>query len=185
MWGIIAAWEGDVVTRYNVVETEAEAIRIVSRLHGDVPSTERIAEMQVIIDDKNASFGKKTWATKEQQPLRADQLAPGAYAAELKVTAKHLGEHHLRRHWKCNPVAKTVEFSDARRKENNDVLLTKHLREKRNDLLKDSDIMVTPDRWAAMTPAKQAAWTKYRTALRDLPANTSDVEDIVWPTEPT
>jgi hypothetical protein len=30
----------------------------------------------------------------------------------------------------------------------------------------------------------KAAWTEYRQALRDLPANIKDIENVVWPTPP-
>ena len=52
------------------------------------------------------------------------------------------------------------------------------LREKRNDLLSETDWWVAGDRTAT---AEQLA---YRQALRDLPANTVDPANPVWPTKP-
>jgi hypothetical protein len=53
------------------------------------------------------------------------------------------------------------------------------LRQERNARLADSDWTVATD-----SPVNVAAWTAYRQALRDLPANTTDPADPVWPTPP-
>jgi hypothetical protein len=49
----------------------------------------------------------------------------------------------------------------------------------RNILLKESDWTQTPD-----APVDSEAWAEYRQALRDLPENTIDPENPVWPTPP-
>jgi len=54
------------------------------------------------------------------------------------------------------------------------------LRQKRNRLLADCDWTVLGD-----SPTSTAAWKTYRQALRDLPANTSDPNNPVWPTPPS
>lgn len=53
------------------------------------------------------------------------------------------------------------------------------IRQKRNDLLAASDWTVLAD-----TPTSTTAWKVYRQALRDLPANTTDPFNPVWPTPP-
>jgi hypothetical protein len=58
------------------------------------------------------------------------------------------------------------------------------LRKYRDELLRESDISVMPDRWAAMSSETQTAWATYRQALRDLPANTTDPLNPTWPTRP-
>lgn len=58
------------------------------------------------------------------------------------------------------------------------------LRVRRDELLRQSDTFVLPDRWAAMSTEKQTAWAVYRQALRDLPANTADPLNPVWPIQP-
>ena len=62
----------------------------------------------------------------------------------------------------------------------NDRALAK-LRNTRDQLLKDCD-----DRFLADAPAGRGsqAWKDYRQALRDLPANTPDPGNPVWPTAP-
>ena len=57
-------------------------------------------------------------------------------------------------------------------------LLMEGIRLKRNQLLSETDWWVLPDRTAT---AEQLA---YRQALRDLPANTTDPANPVWPTKP-
>jgi len=37
----------------------------------------------------------------------------------------------------------------------------------------------------ADAPVDRAAWATYRQALRDLPANTKDPREVIWPTPPT
>lgn len=54
------------------------------------------------------------------------------------------------------------------------------LRAERNRLLADSDWTVLAD-----TPTSTAAWKAYRQQLRDLPANTTDPLNVVWPTPPS
>ena len=55
----------------------------------------------------------------------------------------------------------------------------KELRETRTKLLADSDWMANSD------VTMSDAWRTYRQALRDLPANTSDPANPVWPTKPS
>ena len=57
------------------------------------------------------------------------------------------------------------------------------LRENRNQLLDKTDRYATIDYPHPTEEAKQA-WLDYRQALRDLPANTTDPENPVWPTPP-
>lgn len=54
-----------------------------------------------------------------------------------------------------------------------------NLRNERNLLLAACDWTVLAD-----TPTSTAAWKTYRQALRDLPANTTDPFNPVWPTPP-
>jgi hypothetical protein len=54
------------------------------------------------------------------------------------------------------------------------------LRSNRDNLLANSDWTVLSD-----SPTSTAAWKTYRQALRDLPANTTDPMNPVWPTPPS
>lgn len=58
------------------------------------------------------------------------------------------------------------------------------LRRNRDELLRESDVSVLPDRWATMSVETQTSWATYRQALRDLPATTVDALNPVWPTKP-
>ena len=58
------------------------------------------------------------------------------------------------------------------------------VRAKRNRLLVESDVMVLPDRWAAMSQEQQQVWSAYRQSLRDIPQNFDDPADVVWPEMP-
>lgn len=53
------------------------------------------------------------------------------------------------------------------------------LRRQRDRVLAQTDWTVLAD-----TPTNTAAWKAYRQALRDLPANTADPANPVWPSPP-
>jgi|14_taG_2_1085336.scaffolds.fasta_scaffold41332_1 hypothetical protein len=57
------------------------------------------------------------------------------------------------------------------------------LRKKRGEILKETDKYAIPD-WPHATEEVKQAWLDYRQALRDLPANTTDPENPVWPEAP-
>ena len=59
----------------------------------------------------------------------------------------------------------------------------KELRTKRNTLLTQTDYVATID-YPHPTPEKKQEWLDYRQALRDLPANTEDPANPVWPVPP-
>ena len=57
------------------------------------------------------------------------------------------------------------------------------MKNKRNDLLLKCDWTQLPN--SPLSETKKQEWDTYRQALRDLPANTADPENPVWPTPPT
>lgn len=60
-----------------------------------------------------------------------------------------------------------------------EAVLWKKLREARDQRLERCDWTQVPD-----APVDQAAWAVYRQALRDLPENTLDPQNPVWPDTP-
>ena len=68
-----------------------------------------------------------------------------------------------------------IEFEESERNK----LAWSMLRSTRDKLLADCDWTVLSD-----TPTSTAAWKTYRQELRDLPANTTDPFNPVWPTPP-
>ena len=54
------------------------------------------------------------------------------------------------------------------------------LRNSRSRLLSGTDWTQVPD-----APVDAAAWAVYRQELRDLPNNTTDPREVVWPTPPS
>mgnify|MGYP001047198071 CR=1 FL=1 len=67
---------------------------------------------------------------------------------------------------------------------NDQEILLSRLRQQRNILLDKSDKYVTID-YPHPTPETKQAWLDYRQALRDLPANTTDPSNPIWPEPPT
>ena len=59
------------------------------------------------------------------------------------------------------------------------ISLLQNLRSRRNQLLTETDYLGLPD-----LGGFSAEMTAYRQALRDLPANTTDPANPVWPTKP-
>lgn len=53
------------------------------------------------------------------------------------------------------------------------------IRQKRNKLLSQSDYTQMPD-W----PGDKTSWSEYRQALRDIPQNFVDPNEVVWPKAP-
>jgi hypothetical protein len=60
-----------------------------------------------------------------------------------------------------------------------DEWIWRRLREERNKRLAACDWTVLPD-----SPVDVQAWSEYRQALRDLPANTTDPKLAIFPTKP-
>ena len=75
------------------------------------------------------------------------------------------------------------EAFEAKLQELIDAQPWKELREERNKRIAQTDYLFTSDYPHASEEAKQA-WLDYRQALRDLPANTTDPENPVWPVAP-
>ncbi len=57
------------------------------------------------------------------------------------------------------------------------------IRWKRNTLLSGSDWTHLTD--SPLSSEKKAEWAVYRQALRDLPENTNDFNNVIWPIPPT
>ena len=76
------------------------------------------------------------------------------------------------------------EVFEAKLKELIDAQPLKELRTKRNTLLEQTDRYATLD-YPHSNLAVQQSWFDYRQALRDLPDNTEDPTNPVWPTAPT
>jgi len=61
---------------------------------------------------------------------------------------------------------------------------TKGLRETRNQKLAESDWTQSATD-STLSSSKKTEWATYRQALRDLPANTTDLANPPWPTKPS
>lgn len=61
------------------------------------------------------------------------------------------------------------------------------VRHERDDILTAvvDPIVTNPLRWNALTDAKQAEWTQYRTDLLNLPDQAGFPNSVTWPTKPT
>lgn len=56
------------------------------------------------------------------------------------------------------------------------------IRVKRSDLLTKSDWTQLPD--ADLTDAQKSQWADYRQALRDVPEDFDNPDDVIWPNKP-
>ena len=87
-------------------------------------------------------------------------------------------------------VPLTAEEIAEREAYERDVLpgvLLENLRSKRNQLLAETDwvtLKAIDDSNDGLGIQLPQVWMDYRQALRDLPANTSDPANVVWPTKP-
>jgi len=80
--------------------------------------------------------------------------------------------------WKDEGEPPTADAVKAALAELRAELPARQLRAKRDALIAETDWWVLPDR----TPTQEQL--DYRQALRDLPANTEDPENPVWPVKP-
>jgi hypothetical protein len=58
------------------------------------------------------------------------------------------------------------------------------VRSQRDELLKQSDVLVLIDRWEILSAERQDEIRAYRQALRDVPNNFNDPSEVVWPNLP-
>ena len=75
------------------------------------------------------------------------------------------------------------EQFEARKAEMDRQIPMNLLRQERNSKLQSTDFLMTAD-FPFPSEDIREAWKTYRQALRDLPANTEDPENPVWPTPP-
>lgn len=142
------------------------------------------------VDENNFICKYDNYATREEADARIAELHKivgyeDAFVVDSDATAVN-GEMCFQepKHFPVNKENKTVSFDQSAfdtDRFNDDMRL---LRIERNDRLEATDITVLPDRWTAMNDDTKTAWTNYRQALRDLPANTADPADITWPSSP-
>jgi hypothetical protein len=55
------------------------------------------------------------------------------------------------------------------------------IRSQRDELLRNSDILVLVDRWENLSIERQTEIKNYRQALRDIPNNFQNPLDVIWP----
>jgi hypothetical protein len=86
------------------------------------------------------------------------------------------------RHHKVNLDTQEIVFDQNLK----DAQVGKKVREERDLLLSERvDPLVTnPLRWNALTDAKQAEWTQYRTDLLNIPDQSGFPNTVTWPTKP-
>ena len=77
------------------------------------------------------------------------------------------------------------EYDDIASKISSETTISKELEFKgqRDSLLYSSDWTQLAD--SPLSSTKKAEWVTYRQALRDLPASTSDYDNVTWPTQPS
>lgn len=68
----------------------------------------------------------------------------------------------------CNKAIKDAKFSS--------------IRAQRDYMISQTDYTQMPD--SPLSDAKKKAWADYRQALRDLPQQYDNPDDVVWPTKP-
>jgi hypothetical protein len=80
-------------------------------------------------------------------------------------------------------VVETIITRDKTNKEKSDEQW-QLVREKRDELLRSSDIDVLADKWENLTIEQRNALSKYRQSLRDLPQDSKSPFKINWPVKP-
>ena len=110
-----------------------------------------------------------------EQTIKALDIVPPRYEWELTWESIKFPEGYEK---------PPKEEFEAKLQELIDAQPLKELRTKRNQVLEQTDRYATLD-YPHSNLAVQQSWFDYRQALRDLPANTEDPANPVWPTAPT
>lgn len=55
------------------------------------------------------------------------------------------------------------------------------VRSQRDEMLKQSDLLVLIDKWETLSPEKKEEIRNYRQALRDIPQTFQDPSEVIWP----
>lgn len=83
--------------------------------------------------------------------------------------------------WVANGNTPDPEYSSQELEDK----LFEQMRQERNFKLSTTDYMMTVDYYnSVLTEEQRSQVTEYRSALRDLPENIIDINDINWPQEP-
>jgi hypothetical protein len=85
-------------------------------------------------------------------------------------------------YWVVDEAAKTVTNDQAQADADALESSWDRLRRERNALLASSDWTQSPD--SPLDDEAKTEWSTYRQSLRDLPANTPDPADPIWPEAP-
>jgi hypothetical protein len=80
--------------------------------------------------------------------------------------------------WQATPMT-------AEQKEEHKTYLAITIREKRNQLLAESDKFVVVDRWEKYDQQVKTEWADYRQALRDITEHAEFPVNVEWPIEPS
>ena len=125
-------------------------------------------------------YTNKQYVSKNGNVVYENMITSDAYAAldqedkeKWKVVQKFYGRTPI-------PISEMEKILNKYHKDN----AWNTLRVERNKRLTKTDYLATIDYPHPTEEAKQA-WLDYRQALRDLPANTTDPENPVWPQAPT
>jgi hypothetical protein len=138
--------------------------------------------------DENSRVSKiDTYATEDEAKERVEELKgmigyENAYYVSNAETS--VGDNYCYtncHHWIGDSVAKTVTFDSVGMDAERNTIGLQVLRNERDRILRDSDKSVNPDQWEVMSAEDKTKWTDYRQALRDLPSNTADSSNPVWP----
>lgn len=121
---------------------------------------------QMVLTDGTVAFD--TLKTQEEYEILED---------DVKVNFSPVYRMYSR-----NPIP-LEEIETAYSKYTNETKPMMALRKRRDEILKETDKYTIPD-WPHSTPESKQAWLDYRQALRDLPTNTTDLENPVWPSPP-
>ena len=78
----------------------------------------------------------------------------------------------------------SLEPSESLTEEQLLATLTANVRNRRNQLLKDSDWTQLSDVQESLDADKKTAWATYRQALRDITSQPGFPKDVTWPTTP-
>lgn len=118
------------------------------------------------------------WGTEEDKKLRSQDLEFIKLNSNLNPSAIYVSR---------DENGSVSVHEDTEKKEqlenNKKIQFIENLRTKRDSELRRTDWIVSVSD-SPLSTEKIEEWKVYRQALRDIPANTTDLENPVWPTPP-
>lgn len=136
----------------------------------DLPSSfENVSNFNALDDELLKPYG---WLPYE----RISEDKPIFVSSSYEILEDKVIEHYITRDKTEQEI--NIDLDNEKQSRWNDI------RQKRNELLKESDVYVVSDRWEDMDISEKQKWSFYRNQLRNIPQDFNDPDLVQFPNKP-